>query len=230
MRPAPAAAPPEVLDLEPLGSPTATLLDAVDRLIDKGTLLSGDLVISVAGVDLIALNLRLMLAGVETLARSAERRGGPAGTGGAGEVARGSGSDSPATGHGGAGTVGGSGAAAPFRVEAVEPGPGQRASREPAPVDAPARVAVDAKQAGKGVAKLVLTLVEFIRRLLERQAIRRMEGGRLPDADVERMGESLARLEAKVLEMKRAFGLEGEDLDIDLGPLGRLSGPAGEAR
>ena len=76
-----------------------------------------------------------------------------------------------------------------------------------------------------GVARLVLTLVEFVRQLLERQAIRRMEGGRLPDEKVERMGEALARLEEKVIEMKNAFGLAGEALDLDLGPLGRLNGP-----
>jgi len=74
----------------------------------------------------------------------------------------------------------------------------------------------------QGLAKLVLTLVEFIRQLLERQAIRRMEGGRLTDEQVERMGLALERLEAKMGDLCRVFGIEPEDLNINLGPLGDL--------
>jgi hypothetical protein len=91
----------------------------------------------------------------------------------------------------------------------------------------PGNLALDPKSAEKGVARLVLTLVEFVRRLLERQAIRRMEGGLIADEAIERLRATLARLEQKVLELKRVFGLEGEDLDLDLGPLGRLNGRGG---
>ena len=72
------------------------------------------------------------------------------------------------------------------------------------------------------MAKLVLTLVEFIRQVLERQAIRRMEGGRLTDEQVERMGLALERLEAKMGDLCRVLGIEPEDLNINLGPLGDL--------
>ncbi|HYX53735.1 MAG TPA: gas vesicle protein K [Candidatus Limnocylindrales bacterium] len=74
----------------------------------------------------------------------------------------------------------------------------------------------------QGLARLVLGLVELLRRLLERQAIRRMEGGSLEDAKIEEMGQALMRLEAKVNEIAAAFGLRPEDLNLDLGPLGNL--------
>jgi CII-binding regulator of phage lambda lysogenization HflD len=74
----------------------------------------------------------------------------------------------------------------------------------------------------QGLARLVLSLVELLRRLLERQAIRRMEGGSLQDEKVEEMGQALMKLEAKVVEIAAAFGLRPEDLNLDLGPLGNL--------
>lgn len=75
----------------------------------------------------------------------------------------------------------------------------------------------------KSVAQLVLALVEFLRKLLERQAIRRMEAESLDPDEVERVGLALMRLEEAVHDIARRFGLEPEDLNLDLGPLGRLS-------
>lgn len=86
----------------------------------------------------------------------------------------------------------------------------------------PERVDVDPEGAGAGLAKLVLTLVEFLRQLLERQAIRRMEGGTLTDDEVERMGTALMRLEQQVQELAAQFGLRKEDLNLGLGPVGKL--------
>jgi hypothetical protein len=74
----------------------------------------------------------------------------------------------------------------------------------------------------QGLAKLVLGLIELLRRLLERQAIRRMDGGSLSDQQVEDMGKALMSLEQKVAELAAAFGLNPEDLNLDLGPLGKL--------
>ena len=74
----------------------------------------------------------------------------------------------------------------------------------------------------QGLAKLVLGLVELLRQLLERQAIRRMEGGSLTDDQVEQMGEALMKLEATVAKLATDFGLTPADLNLDLGPLGRL--------
>jgi uncharacterized protein Yka (UPF0111/DUF47 family) len=73
-----------------------------------------------------------------------------------------------------------------------------------------------------GLARLVLTLVEFLRQVLEHQAVRRMEGGGLSDEEVERIGLALMRLQERLDEIRIVFGLEAEDLNIDLGPLGRL--------
>ena len=86
----------------------------------------------------------------------------------------------------------------------------------------PDRVDVDPDTVENGLAKLVLTLVEFLRQLLERQAVRRMEGGTLSDEQVERMGLALMRLEEKVHEMARTFGIDPTELNLEVGPLGRL--------
>ena len=86
----------------------------------------------------------------------------------------------------------------------------------------PKRLETDENDIEAGVAKLVLTLVEFVRQVLEHQAIRRMEGGSLSDEEVERLGLALMRLQEKLEELKSAFGIEDEDLNVDLGPLGRL--------
>ena len=70
--------------------------------------------------------------------------------------------------------------------------------------------------------RLVLTLVEFIRKLLERQAIRRMEEGTLTEAETEDVGRALMLLEATVKDLTFKFGLKPEDLNLDLGPLGKM--------
>src|ERR1700682_6490624 len=74
----------------------------------------------------------------------------------------------------------------------------------------------------QGLARLVLSLIELLRQLLERQAIRRMEGGSLSESEVEKMGEALMNLEEKIRELSEHFGLTPADLNIDLGPLGHL--------
>lgn len=86
----------------------------------------------------------------------------------------------------------------------------------------PARINIDAQSVEQGLAKLVLTLIELIRRLLEKQAVRRMEGGGLTPEQVEELGLALMKLEAKMQELKAQFGLADEDLNLDLGPIGRL--------
>src|SRR6266581_1428517 len=74
----------------------------------------------------------------------------------------------------------------------------------------------------KSLAKLVLSLIELLRQLLERQAIRRMEGGSLTEAQVEEMGQALMTLEAKIRELAENLGLPPPDLNLDLGQLGNL--------
>ena len=86
----------------------------------------------------------------------------------------------------------------------------------------PSRIEANPDDIEAGLAKLVLTLIEFLRQVLEHQAVRRMEGGSLSDEEIEKLGLALMRLQEKLQEIKTQFGLEGEDLNIDLGPLGRL--------
>ena len=86
----------------------------------------------------------------------------------------------------------------------------------------PSRIDVNTEGVEQGLAQLVLTLVEFVRQLLERQAVRRMEGGSLTDEEVERVGLALMKLEQKVHELADQFGLRPGDLNINLGPLGDL--------
>ena len=87
---------------------------------------------------------------------------------------------------------------------------------------APARIATDPENVERGLAQLVLTVVELLRQLMERQAIRRMEAGSLTDDQVERMGETFMKLADRMEELREHFGLTSEDLNLDLGPLGRL--------
>lgn len=84
------------------------------------------------------------------------------------------------------------------------------------------RIDCSSENIEQGLARLVLSLVELLRRLLERQAIRRMEGGSLGEEKIEEMGQALMKLEAKVHELAAAFGLRPEDLNLELGPLGNL--------
>jgi hypothetical protein len=83
-------------------------------------------------------------------------------------------------------------------------------------------VADDREDVARGLAQLVLTLVELLRQLMERQAIRRVEGGGLSGDQIERLGQALMALEQRMAELREAFGLAEEDLNLDLGPLGKL--------
>jgi len=84
----------------------------------------------------------------------------------------------------------------------------------------PRRINLDPEQVERGLTQLVLSVVELVRRLMEKQALRRIEGGSLSMAQVERLGSTLMRLEAQMEELKDHFKIE--DLNIDLGPLGNL--------
>ena len=86
----------------------------------------------------------------------------------------------------------------------------------------PPRWNADPDEVRQSVAKLVLTLVEFIRKLLERQAIRRMDAGTLTDAQVEDIGRALMQLEQTVHDLAVTFGIPPDELNLDLGPVGKL--------
>ena len=86
----------------------------------------------------------------------------------------------------------------------------------------PRRVNADPEQVEKGLAQLVLTLVELLRQLMERQALRRMDTGTLTDEEIERLGDTFMRLDRRMRELTEHFGLEEGDLNLNLGPLGDL--------
>lgn len=109
-------------------------------------------------------------------------------------------------------------AAEPARLGTASPEGGPPAGGAAAP-----RWNASPEDVERSVARLVLALVDFLRQLMERQAIRRMEQGTLTEEEVERLGQALMRLEETVHEMARRFGLDPEDLNLDLGPLGSLT-------
>jgi hypothetical protein len=103
----------------------------------------------------------------------------------------------------------------------VAPPPGTPA--EPAAHDALSRrINAEPEEVQKGLVQLVLTIVELLRQLMERQALRRVEAGGLDDDEIERLGETLMLLAERMQELKDHFGLEDSDLNLNLGPLGNL--------
>ena len=83
----------------------------------------------------------------------------------------------------------------------------------------PERIAADSEIVENGLAKLVLSIIELVRKLLEKQALRRMDAGNLTDAEIERLGSALMKLEEKMAELKQTFGLTDRDLNMNLGPI-----------
>ena len=94
--------------------------------------------------------------------------------------------------------------------------------RRTADAASPARWNADPEEVQRSVAQLVLTLVDFLRQILERQTLRRMEAGTLTAEETERLGLALMRLEETVHDLARRFGIPPEELNLDLGPLGKL--------
>ena len=193
---------------------SVTLLDLLDRILDKGAVLTGDAAISIAQVDLIYVGLRVFLSSVEGM----EKRGIPM------PFLRTSCSPIQHRTPEGRLSVEHSPPAAPFHGPRPELyAPEQTAQDARLPVGtATAPPKIDSQGVENGLAKLVLTLIELLRQLMERQAVRRVEGGSLSDEEVECLGETLMGLDARMQELKAIFGLKDEELNLNLGPLGDL--------
>jgi hypothetical protein len=192
------------------GEERLELAEVLSHLLDKGVVLRGEVMLAVADIDLVRLDLGLLLTAVENvISRGTDPSLRPLGVG----------------------------AARPRTAPRVPSGPtveSQVVDSLHAPSDAtiapleavaeglPPRLNTDPDKIENGLAKLVLTLIEVLRKVLEHQAVRRMEGGHLSDAEVERLGVALLRLNDRMQDMKGVFGLTDEDLQIDLGPLGKL--------
>jgi len=109
------------------------------------------------------------------------------------------------------------------KLLAVSGDPGAFADeRKDAKAVLPQRINADPEDTERGLAQLVLTLIELLRQLMERQALRRIEAGSLTDDEIERLGQTFLKLAIRMDELKQVFGLEDEDLNLNLGPLGNL--------
>lgn len=87
------------------------------------------------------------------------------------------------------------------------------------------RINADPESVERGLAQLVLTIIELLRQLMERQALRRVDGGTLSEEQIERLGQTFMELDKRMEELRTEFGLEAEDLNLNLGPLGNLLDP-----
>jgi hypothetical protein len=84
------------------------------------------------------------------------------------------------------------------------------------------RLNADPENLERGLAQLVLTIIELLRQLMERQALRRIDAGSLSDAQIERLGQTFMQLEERMDQLRHEFGLDAEDLNLTLGPVGNL--------
>jgi hypothetical protein len=127
---------------------------------------------------------------------------------------------------GGAGTKAGAPTTARTAASSDREDPGGAGTKAGAPAKARlgegGRVNLDPESTRNGVAQLVLALINFLHELLERQAVRRMEAGALSDEEIERLGVALMKQAEELKRLAKEFGLEEEDLNLDLGPLGKL--------
>ena len=234
---------PNELDVSPVSDEQLELTDLLNTALDKGVVVHGDVTLAVADIDLVKLNVGLLLSALETIeandarARHAQQPSlanvfGPPRFDRVREQssqpaeADVSGGSPPGRALRSLSSVGGTPTAdtTPAAGQAA-PNPSQQpqdASLNAVARGLPERINADAPGVESGLARLVLTLIEVLRKVLEHQAIRRMDGGKLNHAEVEQLGLALSRLNDRMQELKRVFGLSDEDLQIDLGPLGRL--------
>lgn len=208
-----------------LGEEALDLADLLNTVLDKGAVVHGDVTIAVADVDLIRLNLGLLLSAVASTDRRRPATATASLAGSLGPPAFDGGAPPPPARHVNA-SLNRTGPTADTSNRAVGGDSATSAtsatSLNSVAQGLPERINADADGVESGLARLVLTLIEVLRKVLEHQAVRRMEGGRLTEEEVERLGLALSRLDSKMQDLKRVFGLSDEDLQIDLGPLGRL--------
>jgi len=168
-----------------------TLVDALDKVLEKGAIINGEMVIRIADVDLVFLGLRLILTSIS----KAEEISGKSF----------SNPDNEFT---------------PEDKEYIE-----RLQREIRRTEENIPKLIDLgnpRKAEQGLAKLILTLVELIRKLMEKEAFRRVKRGTLTSPEVQKLGLSLKAVKKKIKEIQTIFGIEDEELNLDLGPLGNL--------
>ena len=193
------------------GEPRVELSEVLNHILDKGVVLKGEVMLAVADIDLIKLDLGLLLSAVESAMRTPRVSGART----LGLASPGPESRRPQASSG-----------STMESQVVDsldaPRDAPVTPLESVAENLPQRLNTDPDKVENGLAKLVLTLIEVLRKVLEHQAVRRMEGGHLSDAEIEKLGVALLRLNDRMQEMKGIFGLTDDDLQIDLGPLGTL--------
>lgn len=170
-----------------------TLADALDRVLDKGAVLDGNLMLRVADIDLVYVGLRLIITSISRMEKL-------------------KGDDGPRKDY----TEEEKKADLKY-IEEVQKEIGKASKNLPKVIDASSP-----KKAEKGLAKLVLTLVKLIKDLLEKESMRRIERGNLSDTEIQKLGVTFKALDKKMEEIRAIFGLKERDLNLDLGPLGQL--------
>jgi len=168
-----------------------TLVDALDKVLEKGAVISGDIMIKVADIDLVYLGLRLILTSIS----KAEELSGKSFSNPDRELT-------------------------PEDTAYI-----QKLQREIRKAEENIPKLIDLgspEKTEQGLAELVLTLIELIRRLLEKEAFRRVKRGNLSSGEIQKLGLSLKAVKKKIKEVQLIFGIEDEDLNLDLGPLGKL--------
>jgi len=168
-----------------------SLIDALDKVLEKGAIINGDIVIRLADVDLVYLGLRLILTSVSKAEEMSGRSFGD--------------HEKELTSE---------------DIEYIE-----RLQREIKKTEENIPKIINAnspRETEQGLAKLILTLVELIRKLMEKEAFRRVKKGSLSSAEIQKLGLSLKAVKKKIEEIKAIFGIEDEELNLDLGPLGNL--------
>ena len=170
-----------------------TLVEALDRVLDKGAILQGDLMLRVADIDLVYVGLRLIIT---SISRMEQLSGGDGFKRDYTEEEK---------------------RADLQYIEEVQKEIEKASRNIPKIIDASSP-----KTAEKGLARLVLTLVKLIKDLLEKESMRRIERGNLTDIEVQKLGVTLKALDKKIEELRAVFGLKDKDLNLDLGPLVQL--------
>ena len=230
-----------------LESKRVTLLELLERLLETGVVADGKVTLSVADVDLIYLGLRVVLSSVATLEQHAEQQlpastrehsaayphgaypepttaahvpdqSPPAEDEAAVKAVRFCSNDALPCGEG----VNGHEETVDRQADILKAlDTNGRVMSHDRSLGQP-RLDIDPEKVERGLAKLVLTIVELLRRLMESQAVRRMDQGTLSAEQIERLGQAFSQLEARMEDLKKVFGLEDEELNLDLGPIGKL--------
>jgi len=168
----------------------ASLVDALDVVIDKGAVVQGDLVVRIADLDLLAITLKLVLVSMSRLQTQQGKRTDKVNINEMGDE---------------------------VYLKKMEK------QIEKAQVHINQMINADSpEEIEGGLGQLVLTLIKLITDLVEKEAMRRVEGGQLTQMEMQKLGLNLQAIETKIEELRLVFGLKEEDLNLNLGPLGKL--------